>query len=146
MQCAPDCDRELAVHPLEMILLDSGDRVGNEIGVKTVDRAAIVPAVWHDSLERRDVVGIAQQLVPRLKVVIKTRTGLRKIIGLVHIRHLMQPAPLIAWCKRIDGMKKRIGVLSANGDCRKDEEKNESGPTQYPDNHKREPPKLIMGI
>jgi len=146
MEGPSDGDGELAVHTLEMIPLDAGNRLGNEVGVDAVDGAAIVAAVSHDSLERRDVSGIAQQLVARLEVVIKTRTGLRKIIGLVHIRHLMQPAPLIAWCKRIDGMKKRIVVLSANGDCRKDEEKNESGPTQYPDNHKREPPKLIMGI
>src|SRR3954452_19146077 len=74
MQGPPDGDRELAVYALEMILLDAGDRVGNEFRVHAVDRATIVAAVSHHRLECGDVGRIAQQLVPRLEVIIEART------------------------------------------------------------------------
>jgi len=143
MQSSPDGDGEVPVNALEMVLLDAGDRIGNELRHHAVNRAAIVAAVSHHSLQRGDVSGIAQQLVARLEVIVEARVRSRKIIRLIHIRHLMQAAPFIAWRQRIDGMKERIVVLSANGGCRKKDEKNDSGPAQYLDNHKREQANLI---
>jgi len=107
----------MPVDALEVILLDAGDAFGNEIGHDAIDRAAIISAAPQDGLERRDIGGIAEQLVARLEVIIKAGTGSRKIIGLIHVRHLMEPAPVITRRERIDGMEKRIVIRSANTNC-----------------------------
>lgn len=74
MQGPPDRDGKLSVDALKMILLDAGDRIGNELGIHAVDRAAIISAAPHDGLERGDVSGIPQQLMARLEVIIEART------------------------------------------------------------------------
>lgn len=50
----------------------------------------------------------------------------------------MEAPPFIARREGIDGMKKRIIVLTTDGNGRKDNEKNDSGAAQCLDNHTRE--------
>lgn len=121
----------MSSHILEIISLDAGDRVGNKIGHYAVDRAAIIPALVHDGLERGDVGRIAEQLGARFEIIINARTRARKIIGFIHAFHLMKPAPIVPRRERINGMKKRIVVGSANSSGRQRKKKN-SGSTDEP--------------
>src|SRR5436305_14123749 len=108
-----------------MISLDTGDPVGNKIGHHTVDRTAIIAAVTHGGLERRYVRSITKQLVARLEIIIHPRTPPRKIIGLIHVRHLMEPSPVVSLRQRIDGVEKRI-VIGRERDGRDDQTENEN--------------------
>jgi hypothetical protein len=110
----------MAVDALHVILLDLRDRVRNQVGHDSIDRAAIVAAIEEDGLEGSDIGGVPEQLVARFEVVIPARTGAVLEIGRDHVRHLVEPSPFIARRKGIARVKSGISVV---GESRSNEER-----------------------
>src|SRR4051812_27191551 len=132
IQGAANWNRQMAVDALNVIPLRSCDSFGHRVRHESVYRTAVIAARPEHSLEGRYVSGIPEQFVPRFEVVVETRSGPRKIVGLVHLWHLVKPAPFVPRSQRIFGMEQRV-VIEREGWNSEDNERQDEQSESFRD-------------